>query len=793
MLSSPQSQVYDLYIPAPADLTREQAYTYHVSTRNFFAHLMDQALVGEKLGLAMVDLWQRIKEWQPKENATAQLMTYCDRQGYLSLADNVTHATAILTFAEKAQIRELWTDAFVHCVGMYDRLNLSREYPEFSSITKALITRASLELDLHMSRATRAIGCFLEEELGADRLGLSKPARNHLDRFRGFLHSYYLEQLGYFPPDSSEPYNKNLWTNLHKDFESLYELLADTTSDMSIHNDSNASGGICCLQNTQAFDTRHGCTALPHPCPLLPAVDPLKRATDTQRSLRSLRLGRSTSTLSEVKLPPRRALAEATNSIPEDTSNRHIIAEYRRFEKLRMEEKITVQEARKVRWLLIYGALQILNSITRAPKGVKDVESASYPLCVLTNGSPEWHNEGIDTANSDDANTKDLLDLEFNTPLPLTPENEVPTDSDSHFSIRPDCEADNAADYFSSSRRSSVNASDLTPPPLRVMRPTRTASIRMSVSSSVDVLQRSFSMARRNSSRKLVQASRPVRTNSYEVVGQGYGDITQKRVIARDPTDDVMAVAVPADTGIKHGLFQEFDFGLPNVGEEPTLNDRHLDSILTLDTTSGSDRLHLITGSEPALDLESLAEVDENTPGNRNSWIIGESAFTARWPGFDDPASATTSGSEPNSLRSSYHGDRDECDTPVSIYSPSQSPRSSKRGSVDFEKARSHQSNRPRHISMVGARGDFSPKACLSAGCYRPSGLPGQSSFTPALSKFASPQTIGTAATTPDVGSTASSIYHIGGQQADDREAESIRGRGRTRLADDLGGFSFDG
>lgn len=751
---------------------------------------MNQALVGEKLGMAMVDLWQRMKEWQPKENATAQLMEYSDHQGYLSLADNVTHAIAILTFAENAQIRELWTNAFVHCVGMYDRLNLSREYPELSSITKALITRASLELDLHMSRAIRAIGCFLEEELGADRLGLSKAARNHLDRFRGFLHSFYLEQLGYFPPDSSDPYNKELWANLHKDFQSLYELLADTTSDMSIHNDSNASGGICCLQNTQAFDLRHGCTALPHPCPLLPAVDPLKRATDTQRTLRSLRLGRSSSTMSEVNLPPRRALAEATNSISEDSTNRPIIVEYRRFERLRMEEKITVQEARKVRWLLIYGALQILNSITRAPKGVKEVEEASYPLCVLTNGSPEWHNEEIDTATVPEVNTRDLLDLELTTPLPSTPDDDAPPNSGSHFSIQPDCEADSAADYFSNSRRSSVNASDLTPPPLRVMRPTRTASIRMSVSSSVDVLQRSFSMARRNSSRKLVQASRPVRTNSYEVVGQGYGDITQKRVLTRDPMDDAMAVGAPADTSNKSGLFQEFDFGLPKVGEEPTLNDRHLDSILTLDSTSGSENLHLVTGPEPALDLESLAEVDENTPGHRNSWVIGEAAFTARWPGFDDPASATTSGSEPNSLRSSYHGD--QCETPVSIYSPSQSPRSSKRGSVDFEKARSQRSAGPRHISMVSARGDLSPKACLSAGCYRPSGLPGQSSFAPALSKFASSQTIGTAATTPGAGSAASSIYHMDSQYEDNWEAESGRGRGRTRMSEELGGFSFD-
>ena len=131
-------------MPAPAHLTREQAYTYHVTTRNYFALLTNQALVGGKLGLTLVDLWRRTKEWQPNENATSNLLSYCEKQGYLSLAENVTHATAILTFAEQARIQELWTNAFVHCVGMHERLDLSSDYPELSNITRALITRASL-------------------------------------------------------------------------------------------------------------------------------------------------------------------------------------------------------------------------------------------------------------------------------------------------------------------------------------------------------------------------------------------------------------------------------------------------------------------------------------------------------------------------------------------------------------------------------------------------------------------------------------------------------------------------
>ena len=798
-VSSPRPRTYDLFVPAPADLTREQAYTYHVTTRNYFALLTNQALVGEKLGLALVDLWRRTKEWQPTENATSILLSFCEDQGYLSLAENVTHATAILTFAERAQIQELWTNAFVHCVGMHDRLDLSGDYPELSNITRALITRASLEMDLHMSRATRAAGCFLEEELGADRLGLTKPARNHLDRFRGFLHSFYLERYGYFPPDSSDPYNRQLWSDVHDDFESLYELLADTSSDQSIHNNTNASGGICCLQNTQVFDLRHGCTPLPHPSPLLPAASSEKRSTDTQKTLRSLRLGRSSS-VAEAKLPPRRALAEATNSISEEASKRPIIVEYRRFEKSRLEEKMTVQEARKVRWLLIYGGLQILNSITRAPKGVRDIEAASYPLCVLTTGSPEWHIDENEASAPDRLTTEIIPDLELTTPLPLTPDEDDRPESEGRISIHPDCEADNAADYFTNSRRSSINALEMTPSPLRITRPTRTASIRTSVSSGVNVLQRSFSMARRNSSRKSMQAPRANRMSSYEVVGSGYGNTSMKGDITQqEPSSDIVGAAVEAalsaSVGTTHNSWQEFDFCLPNVGEEPTLDDRHLDGLHALHIPEEFAR-----DIENGTDLGRLEESDEGKPGDRNSWLVDEGAFTTRWPTFDEPTSTTTSSSEPNSLRSSYHSE--DCDTPVTIYSPSQSPRTSHRGSADFGKShapiRSQQGNRPRHISLVGTQPDFSPAASLNVGCYRPSGLPGQSSFAPALSKFASSRTMNTFGTASSmtgrgkyVDSAASSVYELDIQQADDREASTVRGRRRTRTSDGVAGFAF--
>ena len=784
--SSQQADTYELFVPAPAALSREQAYAYHITTRNFFALLTNQALVGEKLGEALVELWKRTKAWLPEEDATAKLLSYCDQQGYLSLAENVAHATAILNFSEKAQIQELWTNAFVHCVGMHERLDLSPDYHELSNITKALVTRASLEMDLHMSRVTRALGSFLEDELSANRLGLTKPARNHLDAFRTFLQTFYMEQLGYFPPSSTEPYNKRMWNDMRDDFQSLYDLLADTTSDRSMQNDSNANGGICCLQNTQAFDLRHGCDPLPHPSPLLPLYTPAKRSIDAQRTLRSLRLGRTASG-TEVKMPPRKALADATNVLPNEVAARPIVLEYRRFERLRPDEKVTVQEARQVRWLLIYAGLQMLKSITKAPSGVKDTELASYSLCVLTTGTPEWHSDETEDDGTPDATNDCVPDLQLTTPLPLTPaEDETRPNSEGHISIHPDCEADNATDYFSNSRRSSVNALDMVPQPLRVSRLNRTASIRTSVSSGVSVLQRSFSMARRNSSRKSVQTPKHRRANSYEVVGSGYGiSMEASRKEALDDLEGITADDMSAQTSTTtlNNPWQEFDFGLQNVAEEPTLNERHFDSAF------GLDLLHTT-----AADFKRLEKVNEDAAAKRNSWVVGEAAFTARRSDVDQPNSATTYSSELDSLRSYM---ADGCDTPATEYSsPSESPMSSQRASVDFDKVpvtpQKQRSTIQRHISLMDSRQSLKT---LNAGVYSPSGASTKATLSPASSRYSRSMTDQAIAVKigneMQLASASSSAFDLGSPRAGGKEAQEARGRSRTRVSGDIAGFSF--
>jgi hypothetical protein len=125
-------------------------------------------------------------------------------------------------------------------------------------------------MDIELGRTTAAIRSFLEDDFSTTHLGLTSGARNHLDRFRSFLHSFYVDKFGYWPPPKGTTFSKALFRSLYFDFKSLYDYLVDSESTADLASQKLASGGICVLQNVDSFDKRHRFPPLPHPLPLIP-------------------------------------------------------------------------------------------------------------------------------------------------------------------------------------------------------------------------------------------------------------------------------------------------------------------------------------------------------------------------------------------------------------------------------------------------------------------------------------------------------------------------------------------
>ena len=77
--------------------------------------------------LALLDRMQESRSCDEDDNRY-DILEYIDSQGYTDFRDCPDHALATLQFAEKLQDRDLWTDAFVHCAGMWEQLDRSAEF-----------------------------------------------------------------------------------------------------------------------------------------------------------------------------------------------------------------------------------------------------------------------------------------------------------------------------------------------------------------------------------------------------------------------------------------------------------------------------------------------------------------------------------------------------------------------------------------------------------------------------------------------------------------------------------------
>ncbi|KAL8705339.1 MAG: hypothetical protein Q9201_001538 [Fulgogasparrea decipioides] len=390
---------HELFIPAPSGLTRDEAFRYHLTSRNFFAWMFEKPLVGDRLGDSLLALLERMNKFRGDEDQNLEdMLAYIDSQEYTDFRSCPDHALAILRFAEKNELLELWRDSFCHCAGMSEELPSSAEFELVSRQSKALITRANLEMDIRLEHAGRALGNFLEDDLSGAYLGLSPVARVHLDRFRSFLHSFYVAKYGYWPPARVNQFStalpKSTFKSLYFEFRNLYEYLVDPTSSPELQSNRVADGGICVLQNIAAFDQRRKYASLPHPLPLVPELPDQRQRSNTVRRL----FKSSHAQKAERRAAALAALSAATNPSNIKVMECSLVREYLCFEKSwtlqEKDESVSCSDARKIRWILIYAVLQTLISVTRAPPEVRDTEGVPYPLCCQIAGTPPWDEDG---------------------------------------------------------------------------------------------------------------------------------------------------------------------------------------------------------------------------------------------------------------------------------------------------------------------------------------------------------------------------------------------------------------
>lgn len=391
-----------------------------------------------------------------------------------------------------------------------------------SSITRKLFRRAQASVEAKLSKAATSLRNFLEDDLSEANIGLTAGCRAHLERFRTFLLAFYAHRLGYYPPSpvhtGNGMWDPEIYRVMRADFEALYEFLVDRTFTTTDSASFLGQGGICALQSVHAFDLRHRYRSLRHPLSRLPEV------TSSTGSKRTSWFGKSESNLRpDRRLVAHVALIKATNNLAPHLMRNSLVAAYRTFEedslcsqiKFDKIEKLSQGDARKIRWILIYGVYQTLRSCTDAPSEVSDPNSVGYSLAISTSHLPPWKEK------RDPSLLRTRSKISVMSPVPSVPSSGASTPGMSS-DIKPDI------DYCALSRRDNHNAApSRLMPPFQI--PPRSGSLR-NVLSRTGSLRKSLGSLRAESRTAPAIEPHGQRRNVayHEMAMRGYGNETNE-------------------------------------------------------------------------------------------------------------------------------------------------------------------------------------------------------------------------------------------------------------------------
>ncbi|KAK6527340.1 hypothetical protein TWF281_010522 [Arthrobotrys megalospora] len=413
---------HELHFPAPRSNDRAAIYRHHATTRNFFAILFNRSLVGSSFGQTLLDLAERMELYMPPgHDNIGDLLRYLTRKEFDDVRNMPDLAAGILMFAERYRLTDLYRESFVHCVGMMNRLELLSDYQQISDITRILIDRASLHIQVRSENCDNLLvhGQFSFPEMWPHMSAGYPPARHAFDRFQKFLAKHYQGRFGSWPP-GGEKYGRLLYQQLQRDFNALYDFLVDRDvmwepmpphSSSASTSSSNRAAGAQKLINPYKQDFRADDASLqftdiiisfdrnsknkyphiPHPYPLVPDV---KTTTAIRTNKQSNFFGKRNANADKtIEKENALALIQATNLDALYTSpNNSLVAAYQMMEKSDRTIEIDPHDARKGRWLLIYAVLQTLATITVDAPGLKYTDNVDYFLCAPF-GRPSWEQQ----------------------------------------------------------------------------------------------------------------------------------------------------------------------------------------------------------------------------------------------------------------------------------------------------------------------------------------------------------------------------------------------------------------
>ncbi|KAL8714675.1 MAG: hypothetical protein Q9220_001624 [cf. Caloplaca sp. 1 TL-2023] len=414
----PVGVLHELYVPWPGAETGIHSTIWHITTRNFFAVLTDaSALVGTTLHEALYKLFERVSMYPDYLDDNADkvrwMTSYIVRHKFDDVRNNPSYAASLLSFSETPGIRwkEGYIEAFVHCVGMLNMgLRTIPEWKFLTSQTKMFMESAYLETEDRLHNAQRWLLTFDFTSMWPTSSAPQSTARGCFDRLRKWLCKYYENAFLHWPPTNDATWlTRDMVVRLKSDFHSLYDYLVDRDIIfdgtqyrpnqkwvMNSKSGQNFKADTYELPLTDillGFDRKNEFPHIPHPYCLAPPSTPAQNKPKSAFTLKK------PSSPTDVLASSRRkamSYAEASNvyTLRDQFVHTELISNFIRFEQTDMIEGVDPFEARRGRWVLIYGILQVLATVSVDSPKLRYKEGAQYHLSPRMKGVVPWAEEG---------------------------------------------------------------------------------------------------------------------------------------------------------------------------------------------------------------------------------------------------------------------------------------------------------------------------------------------------------------------------------------------------------------
>ncbi|KAF4992242.1 hypothetical protein FGRMN_7272 [Fusarium graminum] len=405
---------YEMHFPPPQNVKSLDQLRHQITTRNFFALLLNTSIVGLSLHEALSDLHIRLDSYMPPNNDNVkQLVRYIYNRELDDSRNSPSIALSLLLWAEEPDVRweEGWRESFTHCVGMYKLVQQFKDYKCLPPNTSSLLETASQEMQNRVLSAEDRLAGFRYQDIWTFNPTIG-PELMAIDRMKDMLLQHYEWEYGSWPPMVSPLSDGRLgrsinvtgpgtWLSrtvvmkLQTDFGALYDWLVDRDitwarlesqhrSQLMMVSKTNHkvlevdTDGLPLSDMLIEFDKKYRFPHIPHPYPLLPRStistgngssrkDNTRAGTDKPNALDR-----------RIRAPYRESFN--ADELEYEFSRNKLVEAFERFEKIDDIGDMNPATARRSRWILIYSILQSLASVSVDDDRVQYSDKVDYHL-----------------------------------------------------------------------------------------------------------------------------------------------------------------------------------------------------------------------------------------------------------------------------------------------------------------------------------------------------------------------------------------------------------------------------